>query len=232
VFLQTGSFLIAGILPTIFLSSTLLLQIRNARQLKIAKPPAVPGTRRKFLKQQIDDDFVRRTDQVFLALVPLGFLLASPVISRGYQSPTYENVAALTLVLASIIVPYGIQIKAMIENSIRGRIDAWVSLISILSIDTTYLIYFGFTRKAILPMLVPNVMTRATFGSFFGSLDFAVALLISIWFGRKLMNFYSRSLSARSVEVPKHTRELLRKVVLLFIIFGYVSTIAYSSIFS
>jgi uncharacterized protein (UPF0147 family) len=230
LFIRTGNLIISLIMPTLLLCGAALFQIRGMQRPK-ERAPVDPKLKTKLLKLEKDDRFVRRMDTIFLALVPIGLWFASPAFSEGFLRPTYEAAMALMLVLGSLLVPFGIQIKAMAEDSIGGRMDAWVALIAILSIDATYLIYSVFTRRVIMPMLVPHVLGQGTFGAVFGILDFGIPLLVSISFGKRTLNLYAKSMLIRDKEVPKHIRELLPKILLLLVLFSYVSTTVYAAIF-
>ena len=136
----------------------------------------------------------------------------------------------MVLVLGSILVPSAVQIRAMTTDSMGARIDAWVALVAILSIDATYLVYFAFTRRFIMPMLVPLVVDQGSFGAIFGILDGGIPLLVTLSFGKRAMSYYRRSLVVRDEEVPKQFRELLFKTMLLLAAFSYVCTVVYSAI--
>ena len=230
MFIVTGNLIISLIMPTLFLCGAALLQIREMR-CPVKKTSVDLKTRTGLLRLEKDDRFVRRMDAVFLALVPIGLWFVSPVLSQFFLRPTFESAMALVLVLGSLFVPFGVQAKAMAEDSIGGRIDAWIALVAILSIDAAYLIYSVFTRRVIMPALVPYVIDQGSFGAIFGILDFGIPLLVTLSFGNGVLNFYRRSLVMRDKEVPMHFRKLLLKTILLLTAFSYVCTIVYSAIF-
>jgi len=230
IFIVTGSLIISLTMPTLFLCGTALLGIRKTRR-RVNKRSVDPKTRTALMRLEKDDRFVRRMDTVFFALIPIGYLFVSPVLSQFSLRPTFESAMPLVLVLGSIFVPSAVEIKAMATDSIGGRIDAWVALVAILSIDATYLIYGAFTRRFIMPMLVPHIVDQGSFGAIFGILDMGIPLLVTLSFGKRLMSFYRRSLVVRDKEIPRQFQELLLKTILLLTAFSYVCTVVYSTIF-
>jgi fumarate reductase subunit D len=186
-------------------------------------------------KSDGDKDFLERVHNLWQILWGFAALLLSPVLWQLFFVGDHSSgtVSSFLILLGFIVLPFVVGSLGTIFGKVMMTFVSWVMLATAILTMLVMYLYVAFWRVHVLPLFVPSVMSRATFGSLWGIVDFFVVLIPLTYIARRLIRYFQANLKVKSYrkQLPSSIREFRSYMLLLFLCYLFLAYVVTELLF-
>lgn len=174
-----------------------------------------------------DKDFLERVHKLWQLLWIFAALLLSPVLWQLFYVGDHSSgtVSSFLILLGFIVLPFVVASLGTIFGKVMMIFVSWVMLATAVITMLVMYLYVAFWRVDVLPLLVPSVMSRATFGWIWGILDCFAIFIPLTYIERRLIRYFQANLRVKSYrrQLPNPTREFRSYMLLVFLCYWFLA---------
>lgn len=178
-----------------------------------------------------DKDFLERVHKLWQLLWIFAALLLSPVLWQLFYVGDHSSgtVCSFLILLGFIVLPFVVASLGTIFGKVMMIFVSWVMLTTAILTMLVMYLYDAFWRVHVLPLFVPSVMNRATFGSLWGIVDGLVVIIPLTYIVQRLIGYFQANLKVKSHrrQLPNSIREFrpyMGLLCLCYLFLAYVVT--------
>jgi hypothetical protein len=182
-----------------------------------------------------DKDFLERAHKLWQLLWIFAALLLSPVLWQLFfvGDHSHGTVSSFLILMGFIVVPFVVDYLGTIFGNVKMTFVSWVMLATAIITMLVMYLYVAFWRVYVLPLFVPSVMSRGTFGYLWGIVDSFILFIPLAYIVRRLIHYFQANLKAKSHrrQLPNSFREFRAYMLLLFLSYWYLAGVVTDLLF-
>jgi len=186
-------------------------------------------------KSDGDKDFLERMHKLWQLLWVFAALLLSPVLWQLFFVGDHSSgtVSSFLILMGFIVLPFVIDSLGAVFGNVMMTFVSWVMLTTAVLTMLVMYLYTAFWRVHVLPLFVPSVMSRATFGFVWGIVDFFITIIPLIYIVRRLISYFQTNLKVKSHrrQLPNSIREFRSYMGLLCLCYWYLAGVVTDLLF-